>query len=620
MEKDFSTTLKQTVQKISDFLKKYDFCFVFQFAALNGFIWMLMSVTYLFYIDLRQHSPYGIFYSVLFAIGHFGVFSCGLWIVVQLCKFCGKRFAQIMAVFLGGLLVFLLFADITVFILYRFHINIPMLALFCSPAAFELVELPWTMIAMIVVIAAAIFTGEFFLYKAVHKFSFPKSSAVVFLLIILCFLSFNAIHAWGSYNADQEIMLRTEALPLKYAMTATRFFSKRGYKPATKIKIYAGSTINYPLKKLEFKPMDKRKNVIFILVDSLRADMLTPEVMPNMHALAQKVPGVRFNNNFSGGNCTKTGVFSLFYGIPGNYFDQALRSGVGAAMIDSMKELGYDIKVFAGGTLLAPPFNRTIFANVPDIELSQPGKTKVDRDIAAINKCAEYLQKRDSSKPCFIFLFMDSVHGSAVAPGFPQKFTTGMKQVNFLSLRNNSESRRDVLNLIKNSCYYMDDLLHRFFQQVDMQKRIQEDTVVVFTSDHGNEAGETDMKNWGHNSNFARYQTQTPLLIFGLDRPSQTVNYQTSSMDISATIMQDVLGCKNDVSDYSIGHNLFEPTERLLFSSSYLETAIIDRDKVFVQTVYGIIRKYNLDGRFIDDPLPPDVIRKFFEMSSKYAK
>ena len=84
----------------------------------------------------------------------------------------------------------------------------------------------------------------------------------------------------------------------------------------------------------------------------------------------------------------------------------------------------------------------------------------------------------------------------------------------------------------------MDDLLNRFFQASKMQERIARDTVVILTSDHGNEAGESDMLNWGHNSNFARYQTQVPLLLFGLDQPKpQTVNYKTSGLDVSATIM-----------------------------------------------------------------------------------
>ena len=196
-----------------------------------------------------------------------------------------------------------------------------------------------------------------------------------------------------------------------------------------------------------------------------------------------------------------------------------------------------------------------------------------------------------------------------------------MKQVNFLTLRNTDKSRKDALNLIKNASCYIDDLIHRFFQQTEIKKRIAGDTVVVITSDHGNEVGETDMQNWGHNSNFARYQTQVPLLIFGLGKTQKTINYKTSALDVSATIMQDVLGCTNKTLDYSYGINLFDPTERqFIFSSSYLETAIIHKETVFVQTVYGIMRKYTLDGKLADTPLPPQVIKKFFEMTTAYAK
>jgi membrane-anchored protein YejM (alkaline phosphatase superfamily) len=129
------------------------------------------------------------------------------------------------------------------------------------------------------------------------------------------------------------------------------------------------------------------------------------------------------------------------------------------------------------------------------------------------------------------------------------------------------------------------------------------------------------MQNWGHNSNFARYQTQTPLVIFGLDRGEKVISYRTSSLDISATIMQDVLGCRNPVGDYSMGCNLFDPQEReFLFSSSYLENAVIYGNKVFVQTVYGLVQKYDLDGNFISDPLPAPVIKKFFDAAKTYSR
>ena len=603
------------------FLDKYDFGKLFQFSLTNGIIWMLMSLVYLKYINLQKPSTEGLFYSIVFGIGHMGAYSFGLWIILQLLRFCGNIFSRIMAVFLGGMLTFFLFSDIVVYVLYRFHINIPMLSLFCSPAAFELVEVPFLMALMILGVIAVIYTGEYFLLKGVSKFRFYKSFLAFFLVIILSWATFNSMHAWAAFSGKHEILIRTDALPLKYALTASRFFIKRGFKPAPQTQVSTGSCINYPLAELQFDPPAKRKNILFILVDSLRADMFTPEIMPYTYQLSETLPSNRFLQNYSGGNCTKMGVFSLFYGISGNYFDQALRSSAGAAMIDSMLKLGYDVKIFSSGTLISPPFNRTIFVNVPNLELQQTGKTKVDRDNECFRKCVDYLEKRDPEKPYFILLFLDAVHGPSIPDDFKFKFETPMRQLNYLTLDNSETTKKNVLNLMKNGALYMDQVLGNFFKKINIEQRIRKDTVLFITSDHGNEVAETEMCNWGHGSNFARQQLQTPLVIFGLDRPKQTISYRTSSLDISATIMQDILGCKNPVSDYSAGQNLFDPTERkFIFSSGYLENTIIYEDKVFVQTAYGAMQKYTLDGKFINDPLPPGAAKKFFDMMKNYSK
>ena len=176
--------------KCSDFLKNYQFSTVLQFALLNGFIWMLMSVSYLRYVNFIRTSWSGVVYSLIFTVGHLGVFSFGLWIVLQLCRFAGKRFFAFSSIFWSSMLIFLLFSDIIVYSLYRFHINIPMLALFCSPAAFELVELPLTMVICIILIIMAILCGEILLFKVVHKFSCPKSALAVLAVIAVSFVAF----------------------------------------------------------------------------------------------------------------------------------------------------------------------------------------------------------------------------------------------------------------------------------------------------------------------------------------------------------------------------------------------------------------------------------------------
>lgn len=608
--------------KLKGFAEKYEISRVMGFAFVNGIISVLMSAVYLHFINLPESTFGGVVYSTVFAVGHLGLFSIGLWIILQLVRFCGKRAFQITAVILGSLLLFLLFADIVVYAQFRFHINIPMIALFCSPAAFELVTFPLVMIITLIVLVAVLIAGEWGILRLTGKFRFPKCCAVWFLLIILSFLSFNAAHAWFAFNGSRQYLIRTDALPLKYAMTANKFFLRRGYTPAQQIQTsVTGSVMKYPLQKLNFQVPAKQKNVILILVDSMRADMFNPEVMPRLYRMSEELPSARFMQHFSGGNCTKTGVFSLFYGIPGFYFDQALRSGSGAAMVDAFIENGYDIKIFSSGTLASPPFNRTIFVNVPDINPNTPGKTKLARDNSCFRQLSKFLKERDKSKPYFAFLFLDGLHGNSIPKGFKRKFGSTMEHINYLNISNDEQSRNELLTFTKDATNYIDYALAKFFRENKIREEIARDTVVIITADHGNEFGETQMKNWGHNSNFAKYQTQIPLVIFGLDRPAATVNYRTSSLDVSVTVMQDVLGCTNDISDYSLGKNLFDISDRpYIISTSYLETALICGNRIFVMTVYGIMQEYDLEGNFIQASMSPEGTKYLLDSMAKYSK
>lgn len=45
------------------------------------------------------------------------------------------------------------------------------------------------------------------------------------------------------------------------------------------------------------------------------------------------------------------------------------------------------------------------------------------------------------------------------------------------------------------------------------------------------------------------------------DKPSVEIDYRTSSLDVVPTLLPRVLGCKNPVSDYSVGKDLLTPTE-----------------------------------------------------------
>lgn len=95
-------------------------------------------------------------------------------------------------------------------------------------------------------------------------------------------------------------------------------------------------------------------NVLIIAIDSLRSDVVTPLVMPNLTKIAEK--GVRFQDHYSAGNATRSGIFGLFYGLPPFYWHAALSSSTSPALMNGFIDSGYDIGVFSTATLKRPEF------------------------------------------------------------------------------------------------------------------------------------------------------------------------------------------------------------------------------------------------------------------------
>ena len=71
--------------------------------------------------------------------------------------------------------------------------------------------------------------------------------------------------------------------------------------------------VGYPREELEFSPAPESLNVLMIVIDSWRFDMLQPDVTPNIWKFAAQ--SAVYNNHFSASNCTRFGIFSLFYGL-----------------------------------------------------------------------------------------------------------------------------------------------------------------------------------------------------------------------------------------------------------------------------------------------------------------
>ena len=122
-----------------------------------------------------------------------------------------------------------------------------------------------------------------------------------------------------------------------------------------------------------------------------------------------------------------------------------------------------------------------------------------------------------------------------------------------------------------------------------------ENTFIIITGDHGQEINDTRNNFWGHNSNFAKYQTHVPLFIWDpAVKQASTVSYRTNHYDVAPTVLERIYGCTNIPHDYSIGQNLFSDTARpFSLISGYTKKAIRTDDQLTVLDQYGGIEMYD---------------------------
>ena len=103
-------------------------------------------------------------------------------------------------------------------------------------------------------------------------------------------------------------------------------------------------------------------NLLLIVADSMRGSVLTPELAPNISRFARE-RGIDFRNHFSGGNSSRMGMFSLFYGLPPAYWSSFSSLQRPSVLIDEVQARGYQLGLLSSATMYRPVvLDRTAFA------------------------------------------------------------------------------------------------------------------------------------------------------------------------------------------------------------------------------------------------------------------
>lgn len=523
-----------------------------------------------------------------------------------------------------GFLLALVLVDVRVFTLYGFHLNGMVWNLLTSGAAADTLSLSWKTLTLAgaagvgVVVLEVLLAG--LLWRGVsRRRSF--GGCRVAALAIAVILGSQAFYVWADAVQETEVTRHVRFIPWARPLSMKRFLERHGWLPAgvPAAEPRHASLLSYPQRPLECSPGDSPPNLLILLVDSMRFDMLDPEIMPNLWRFSQDA--WVFEDHHSNGNATRYGVFTMMYGLYGSYWKPMLQQQRSSVFIDELERAGYNLGIFRSAKINHPEFDRTIFAGIRDrLPPDTPGSKVHERD-AEINRLfSRFLDERDE-RPFFGFVFYDGPHAFSYPRTMPEPFQPSWKTVDYLAL-NNSFDPTAFFNRYKNSVHYADELVGAALEAL-RARRLLDDTVVVVTGDHGQTFNETRRNHWGHNNTFSRYEIQVPLVIRWPGRGHRELHHRTQHVDLVPTLLADVLGCTNDPQDYSNGRHLLD-TEGAPFVmvSSWSRYGIVERDRISVFHAFGDVDVVDPDYRPIPNASPDQevVLRSLVGQSRFFSR
>jgi uncharacterized protein len=599
-----------------------------------GWVWLstvalalLIAQRYLVVVQ-PPHSPEAMLFRWGMLIAHMGSMALVALLPGLLLSRVSPRPALIMGVTLtfAVLLLTALLMDTHVYQLYRMHIDMGVMNLLLGGAASETFIFPGAMYlqALALVSALGLVTGliGWGLWRGVQRTRPDRRVRWCLLGVYLaCLAGFHGVHVWADARGHEALLIETDVLPIRYAATAKRFMRNLGIelrpRELAADRMDSGTALAYPLQPVNCPKVANPPNIVLMVIDSWRFDAFSASITPNIARFARKASV--FNQHYSGGNATRIGVFSLFYSIPGTYWHRVLNEGQGPVIVRELLDQDFDLQIFRSTPVFSPEFDRTAFVDIPNLRVRSEGKDPSEWDRDLTDDFKQFLQQRDPQQPFFSFLFYDSPHSFVFPDNYPLPFKPILDQVNYFLLNKDSDPK-PFFNRYLNSVHYDDSLVGEALQAIDTAG-ISDNTVIIITSDHGQEFNDNGDNFWGHNSNFSRFQTGVPFIWYQPGRPPAVYDHRTSHFDVMPTLLREAFGCKVPFEQISVGQPLFDPSPReVMVMSDYDEFAIVQPDQVAAVRRSGISVFDSRYRRISNSQLAPEVIAQALEQKQRFYK
>ena len=480
----------------------------------------------------------------------------------------------------------LVYADTRIWRLFRYHFNGMVWNVITTPGSDDAVDLgskTWTFawLGVLVLFAGFLAAWRWFLPRdeaaAARRRRLARRAA---LGVLAALLLDKGIYAWADIDRDRSVTAVARSFPMYQRFTVKRTAARVfGMELEAREKVELGGEsllLRYPIERPEIDPAGARPNVLLVVIDSLRADMLDERTMPRTSAFAARAR--RFENHLSGGNATRFGIFSLLYGIHGTYWMPVLQEHAPPVLVTSLQDLGYDLRVLSTASMSFPEFRSTAWVTMEDrVEDQFPFASKVDRDAHIPVRFAAWLDEREAAgarAPFFCFALVDAPHGTYDWPREETVFRPFVERVDFLAMAGDPtpEAIAAVKNSYRNAVRFADGVAGRMLDELD-RRGLADETLVVVTGDHGEEFFEHGY--FGHTSNYAAEQTHVAFVMGGPGVPPGVETRTTCHVDVAPTVLRMLGADPARRGQWSQGEDLLDPpAERDVIFGGWQEVAL----------------------------------------------
>jgi len=587
------------------------------FGVTNTALFLLVAQRYLWIYHFPDDGL-GIAYTALTFIGHFALLSLVPMLIVLtpiVVTLRSRRLVLSLGVFVAASGLSLLVLDTMVFAERRFHLSALSVSLF-EFSTWAFVGIMFVILLAFEAMLAGIIWRNFALADG------PKHGRKLAVVLLGCWLASQAIHIWGDAVGHTPVTQFTRFMPLYYPIHAKRDLARLGWVDPEMVRRQrmlrgsldtADGQLNYPLKPLSCQAADAGlPNIVIILIDALRPDAIDPGLTPTLAGFRDDA--IWFDRQYSGGNSSRMGLFSMFYGLPSTYWQVFYDLQRGPVLMEEVRARSYDVGLFSAVGFGSPALiDRTAFAGWPDLAEKRQDLSGTERNKLATANWVRWLERQSGDRPIFGFVYYDPpaiemTTDEAEPLPMDDRFTHNDKA------RKSWRQYRLAIRMLDGEVRSVLDSLR--------ERDMLDETIVIVTSDHGYEFDDNGIGHYGHASNFSTVQLRSTLMMQWPGKPARAIDYRTTHHDLPVTLLQEVFGCENPPGEYSVGRNLFSGESwDWMMAGSYTSHAIVEPERVIVSHPGGFVEVLGSDSRPAQDKtLNAQLIQDSLEAQRRFLK